>query len=282
MRALPSLSDLEYFLEIVRTENLSRAAERLHVRQSTLSGAARRLEEQIGTPLLVRSKTGVRTTRAGARFATEARRLVEEWRRVTDVVTREHDEIRGRFTLGCHESIGIHLLPSFVPELAKERPNVELTIHHDYSRLVIESVVSERLDFGIATNPPRHPELVLRKLYDEETGLWQSPRQGDRSVLVYDPMTVETEPIVAALGSAKFKRFLAVSSLETIGAIVAAGAGVGALPGQVARRWKLAPFGPAKLTQTVAVHLAYRTDTQRSRAAKFLATFIEARARTQP
>jgi DNA-binding transcriptional LysR family regulator len=280
--APPSLTDIRYFLAVASTGNLSRAAERLSVRQSTLSIATRRLETILGVALFTRGKSGVRLTKAGHRLAAEARQLLEAWERIATEVPKDETEVRGRFSIGCHEAIGLYALPKVVPRLLQAHPSLELTIRHDYSRRVTEDVVSYRLDFALAVDPVRHPDLVIRPLYDDALALWTAPsvRRAPPPVLIYDPDTIEVSPLLVRIERAglSFEHILPASSLEMVASLTRAGAGVGILPGQVAERDEgdgLVRHGPASLCTRVSIALVYRPEAQRSRAGQAIARFFE-------
>ena len=83
---LPSPTEILYFNEIAKTSNLSRAAERLGVTQPTLSLALKRLEDTIGMPLMIRSKTGVQLTRAGQKLLTKSLTILENSQRLLMVL----------------------------------------------------------------------------------------------------------------------------------------------------------------------------------------------------
>src|SRR3989338_5026991 len=101
MMILPAARDLQYFVEAAQAGNLTRAAERLGIRQSSMSQAIARLEKSLGLPLLLREKTGVRLTRAGQSFFPRARGLLAEWASLRGEVLGNDTAVKGRFTLGC-------------------------------------------------------------------------------------------------------------------------------------------------------------------------------------
>src|SRR5690349_7643935 len=109
---LPSPSELQYFIEVSNTLNVSRAAERLGISQPTLSLAIQRLEHGFGAPLLLRSKSGVTLTNAGRKLVAQARHLLDEWEKIRQDALKDESEIRGRYTLGCHASVALYSLPS--------------------------------------------------------------------------------------------------------------------------------------------------------------------------
>lgn len=288
---LPSPAELRYFLEVARTGNISRAAERLGITQPTLSLAIRRLEDNLGAPLLLRNKVGVRLTKSGEKLVARGRLLLREWERIADEARRDESEIRGRYSIGCHPSVALYSLPKLLPRLLAEHADLELSIAHDLSRKITEDVISFKLDFGIVVNPWDHPDLVIQEFSRDEVTLWCAPKpsplqQGPEEslVLLCDPELLQTQALAAQLERQKirFGRTVTSSSLEVIATLVEAGAGVGILPGRVAereggpilRRWrKNAPIFEDRHC------LVYRADAQRSAASRALARWIESQLR---
>jgi DNA-binding transcriptional LysR family regulator len=278
---LPQSNDITYFLEVAKSLNISRAAERLGVTQPTLSVAIRRLEDSLGTPLLLREKTGVQLTRAGKRFAVEARTLMDHWGRLKSASLEDETEVRGRVTIGCHSSVALYTVGRFAGELARKYPEVELEFHHDLSRRITERVISFETDIGIVVNPVRHPELRIVQLFDDEVGLWRSTGPCAEDVLICDPDLLQAQDIQAKLGRSggvlKFRRHIFSSSLEVITQLVASGAGIGILPARVAEREKglqikrVAPKGPTFHDKCC---LIYRPDAHTSAAVRAVAQGI--------
>lgn len=286
---LPSPAELKYFLEVAETGNISRAAERLGITQPTLSLAIRRLEDNLGTPLLVRNKVGVRLTRSGEKLLAQGKLLLREWERIADEARRDEVEIRGRYSIGCHVSVALYALAKVVPALLESHPQVELLVAHDLSRKITEDVISFKLDFGIVVNPWDHPDLVIKELCRDEVTLWCAPRpsalqraSGEGAVLICDPELLQTQALAAQLERRKirFARSITSSSLEVIASLVAAGAGVGILPARVAEReggTRLRRWGRSAPVFHDRHCLVYGADAQRSAANRALARFLEAR-----
>jgi LysR family transcriptional regulator, cell division regulator len=279
---LPSSSEIKYFLEVSTALNISRAAERLGISQPSLSLAIQRLEESVGTDLLVRSKSGVKLTKAGEKFALQARTLIEEWERLKGVVSEDEEQISGRFTIGCHPSVALYSLQEFVPDLMSEYPALEIGFFHDLSRKVTESVISFRTDFGIVVNPVRHPDLVIKPLMKDEVTFWVGSEKtrlndpkSEEAVIICDEELHQTQSLLKAVKKAKipFKRVLASTNLEVIASLVSHGAGLGILPGRVATRIQsqgLKKAGPNLPVYHDEVCLVFRADAQKSKASKVI------------
>lgn len=284
---LPSPAELAYFVEVSNTLNISRAAERVGISQPTLTLAIKRLEESVGVALLIRSKSGVQLTQAGHQLAAQARSLISEWEKIRGDVLKNEIEVRGRYTLGCHASVGLYALPGFLEKLMTTHEGLEVKLVHDISRRITEEVISFKIDFGLVVNAWAHPDLIIKPLCEDETGLWVSKKPGElqdpysgKAVLICDPDLVQTQSILkqVAKQGMVFKRIIDTSNLELVTALVAAQAGVGVIPGRVARRLPalgLKPLGKDTPRYSDKIALIFRADAQRSKASREIAHFIE-------
>ncbi len=285
---LASANELKYFLEVAGTGNFSRAAERLGVTQPALSQAIARLEKSFGSPLFVRTRTGVLLTRPGLKLQARGRKLMMEWEELIQESLRDDAEVRGTYSLGCHPSVALYSLPPILCGLLEAHPELCFHLVHDLSRKITERVVTFQLDFGIVINPVRHPGLVIRKLGSDKVGLWTrtdpSPLQNLNAepVLFYDPELLQSQDLLKRFAKAglRFARHVHSSNLEVISSLVASGAGVGILPSRVATRiqeYGLVSAGAHYPTFEDSICLIYRADTHPSQAAKLLARSISSR-----
>jgi LysR family transcriptional regulator, cell division regulator len=287
---MPSAAELNYFLEVAHTLNLSRAAERLGISQPALTIAIRRLEDSLGQPVLLRGKTGVRLTRAGEKLTIQARALLQEWEKITADASKDASEIRGRFTLGCHPSVALYTLPFVMPRLLTEYPDLEIQLTHDLSRKITEDVISFKIDFGIVVNPTPHPDLVIIPLINDEVTLWVNEEGGGKQalsgVLIYDPALVQIQQILRKLDQKKLgiKRTITSGNLEVITALVGCGVGIGILPGRVAGRIKTPKLVELPGSWPIfkdKICLVYRADAQKSKAGQIISKQIVSILRSQ-
>jgi DNA-binding transcriptional LysR family regulator len=233
---LPSSTDLDYFVEVFKTQNLARAAERLGVTQPSLSLSLKRLENNIGVELFIRSKKGVVPNIAAKKLYSKVEELKRVWGELKNEATQSETEVSGRIRVGCHPSVGLYTLPFVTPKILKEHPGLEIQFFHDLSRKVTERVISMDVDLGIVINPVSHPDLVIKKLERDLVGLFYNPKCKDnRDVLIFEPDLLQAQSIVKKLAG-EYKRQLHSSNLEVIRSLTEAGAGVGVLPTRVAEQ----------------------------------------------
>lgn len=278
MAILPSFNDINYFIEVASTKNISRAAERLGITQPSLSSAIKRLEDSMGTQLLTRSRSGVQLTKAGVELQTKGRLLLLNWEQLKTEITRREETVAGQYVLGCHPSVALYTLPHFLPDLMQKYPELEIKLVHDLSRKITEGVISYNIDFGLVVNPVKHPDLVIRELCQDEVGFWVAKKpteaqdpNSQKSTLICDPNLQQTQKLLIDLGKKKihFNRTIHSTNLEVITDLTMGGAGVGILPQRVATRHK--SFGLQTIkgnfpTFKDRVCLIYRADTQKTKA----------------
>jgi DNA-binding transcriptional LysR family regulator len=275
---LPSSSDLTYFVEIAQQGNLTHAANRLGVSQPSLTLAMQRLEHSVGTTLFIRSRQGVKLTKAGDRLLLNARKLMSSWEELRQQTVDSMNEIKGRFVLGCHTSVARYSLPLFLPALLESHAELEIGLIHDLSRNITHKVLALELDLGIVVNPTPHPDLVMKALAADVVTLWKSKTLKNDDVLVCEPSLLQTQKIQTKLHRAgfHFKRFVESSSLEVIAGLVRCGAGMGILPTRVMQaesddvvRVKNAP------TLDDEIFLIYRVENRQVRALQALSQAIQ-------
>ncbi len=177
------------FLEIVSTGNFIKAADRLHVAQTTVSARVRLLEQQLGRPLFVRNKAGVTLTPAGEQFLRFAPTFVQLWQRVRQQVAVPEGH-RAVLTVGSEVSLWQPLLLDWVKAMRHSHPDIALRVHVDVPQDLITHVASGLVDVAIMYAPQHRPGLEIDLLMEEELVLVTTDLQTDASS---DPHYVHVE-----------------------------------------------------------------------------------------
>lgn len=234
---IPTPTEIEHFIEIFKTQHLSRAAEHLRLSQPTLSQSLKRLEDKVARPLFIRSKTGLFPTPAGKMFFRQAQNLMGQWGVIQNSFQVAQESLSGRFRLGCHVSIAAFALPGLFRTLQQVAPDIEIELFHDFSKRINERVIRHELDLGLVMNPYRHPDLVLTPLCKDTIRFWKKKGTDPvPNVFFADASDGEIRELLGPKNSNAFSNWKVIetSSLELIRTLTLQGLGVGLLPTRVA------------------------------------------------
>ena len=120
------LRHLRYFVAVAEELHFGRAAKRLHIVQPTLSAQIARLEEELGVPLLYRTKRKVELTEAGKAFLREARQTLEQSERAAREARRAASGQTGRLAVGLVGSATYSVLTEVMSIYRERFPDVQL------------------------------------------------------------------------------------------------------------------------------------------------------------
>lgn len=229
--------DLKYFIEVARTQHLSKAAERLGVTQPALSYSLKRIEAEMNLSLFERSKKGVKLTPAGLRLLEKSQELLDLWEQTKNAAQNEMHQASGLIRLGCHTAVAQYTLPEILPQFLKNYPEIKIQLEHGLSRHMNEAIIADRLDVGFVINPTEHPDLIIKELLKDRVGFWRSKKIINEDTLILDPSLIQTQTLMKKAESRglQFRRHIETSSLEVAAQLVASGAGYGILPERVVR-----------------------------------------------
>jgi LysR family hydrogen peroxide-inducible transcriptional activator len=161
------LSSLRYLVAFADEGSFSRAAERCQVSQPTLSVALQNLEAELGVTLIERAKGHVVLTELGQQVTAQARRALDEARRVELVAQMGKDPLQGEFKLGVIHTIGPYLLPDLIPAMRRAAPQMTLYIEESMTALLADYLKYGTVDAAIIALPFDVPGIETRPLYDE-------------------------------------------------------------------------------------------------------------------
>src|SRR5512133_2428800 len=119
---------LRYFVEVARQHNFTRAGEALHVTQPAISKMVRALEEELGTPLLLRERRRVTLTDAGRMVLERAQGILDALRVMQDEVVELSALRRGRLRIGLPPIVGVAFFPPLLGEFHTAHPGIVLEL----------------------------------------------------------------------------------------------------------------------------------------------------------
>lgn len=165
------LRHLRYFDALAETLNFTRAAERLHVTQSTLSHQIRQLEEELGTPLFDRGGKRVRMTEAGEILRSHMTPALEKIDLGLQALRAPGDAITGRIRLGTTPSFNTQMVPQCVATLLKSYPGLQVGVEELAAGQILKRLRAGHLDMAVSYPPGEGSDLWFEPLYNEELRL---------------------------------------------------------------------------------------------------------------
>jgi DNA-binding transcriptional LysR family regulator len=243
------LVHLRYFRAIADVGNLTAAAKKLGVAQSTLTAAVKKLEEHLDSKLLLRNPRGVTVTPTGRALAASAGDILALIDEAEQRIRGLESEDLGKFVIGCHESLGAYFLPAFMRAFVDESPGIEIGIWNGTSADVRQAVLDRTVHFGLIVNPVAHDELVMVEAFRDavailvrrdglvDTGTREQIDERLRThPLIYAARVDQCRQIIHWLAGLDLlpNRLITTGDLELTKSLVLAGLGVGILPRRVA------------------------------------------------
>ena len=143
---------LEYFLAVAREQNITAAAESLHISQPALSTQLKALETELGKQLLIRGVKGSRKvvlTEEGMILRKRAEEMISLMRRTEEEITGSNDTIAGNVFIGAGETETVRLFAQVAKKLQQKYPDIRYHISSGNAEHVLEYLDKGLIDFGL-------------------------------------------------------------------------------------------------------------------------------------
>lgn len=152
------LRELRYFIQIAKDHSYTRAAEHMYVSQPALSKMMRKLENELGVPLVESQPNGVYLTDYGAALYQKVVPLINEFDTLENFVADVQGAKKGTLRIGITPMLGTLFLVNIIVDFCNEYPDVELKIEEGGSKVVRQQVIDGETDIGfcIAGDTSRH------------------------------------------------------------------------------------------------------------------------------
>jgi DNA-binding transcriptional LysR family regulator len=161
------LRQLRYFVAVAEELHFRRAAERLRMSQPPLSNQLRKLEDELGCSLMVRSRRKVELTPAGEAFMRDASRLLRELDEAAQNARRIHAGREGRLRISFVGSALLSLVPDVVRRYRSVRPGVELQLRERSTEDQLAELRAGTIDVALVPLPVDAPDLRTEILLRE-------------------------------------------------------------------------------------------------------------------
>ena len=180
---------LRYFLAVAREENMTKAAETLHVTQPTLSKALKSLEDELGKKLFTRHSFSIRLTEEGKLLRNRAEDLVGMADRIEKEFLSLDDITGGDLYFGLAESYQISFLAREIHEFKKMYPDLRYHITSGDTEQVAEKLDKGLLDFAVLAeipDPAKYKSLIF-----PESDIWGIVMPADNTLAKKKAISVD-------------------------------------------------------------------------------------------
>jgi len=240
-----NLRDLKYLVALADHRHFGKAAAACFVSQPTLSTQIRKLEDELGLPLVERAPRKVMLTPAGVEAAARARTIVAEVEQMKEAARRSRDPEAGTVRLGIFPTLGPYLLPHVIPNIRERFPQLELLLVEEKSDELLARLREGKLDAALLALPLDDDQLHAEFLFEEPFLLAVSGQHplarrqhldvqelSSQKLLLLEDGHCLRDPALAVcrLFGANEKSEFRATSLETLRQMVAADVGITLLP----------------------------------------------------
>ncbi len=161
------IHQLRYFVAAAEAGSISRAADRCHVAQPSLSQQIKKLEQAVGMPLFDRLGRGVALTDAGRALLPRARRILSEIRDAEALLASDIDAGVGRISIGAIPTMAPYLMPALLRDLRDEFPAAEITVREGFTEDLVERLADNEITAAIVSTPILHDLIELEVVGEE-------------------------------------------------------------------------------------------------------------------
>ena len=158
-----NIQQMQYFAEVCRHENVTKAAASLHMSQSTLSLSMKNLETETGLNLFRHVGRNIQLTADGQALFHEVEKMLKQFKRfeasVKDIAKRHN-----RLQLAVPSQIATIILPLLLGEFFQLHPEIQLEITEPAGGAALDMVEREEVDLAFVHDAEGRPNLTLRKL----------------------------------------------------------------------------------------------------------------------
>jgi DNA-binding transcriptional LysR family regulator len=189
------MAQLEYFSSVVQEKSFSKAADKVFRTQPAVSIAIRRLEEEIGLPLLDRTQKTPVLTEAGQVVYDYAQRILDLRDQVGQAIAEIQSLKKGRVRVGANESTSLYLLPELILAFREHHPDVKVEIYRYVSSHLPREVLDRNVDFALMASEPEDRDIEAFPVLKDELALIMSPKH---------PLATRSSVKVKELGNESF------------------------------------------------------------------------------
>ncbi len=168
---LPTIKQLRYFIALEKHQHFGNAAKACFVSQSAFSVAIKELEIHLGAQLVDRTNKSVTITRTGREIANHARLCLRDIEYLAELAHSNQKPLTGRLNLGVIPTIAPFVLPTLVPNLREQFPELKLYLREDTTKKLHNLLIEGELDLILIALPYKLSNVEIMPLYKDQFSL---------------------------------------------------------------------------------------------------------------
>ncbi|QHW32509.1 LysR family transcriptional regulator [Paenibacillus rhizovicinus] len=241
-----NVQQLRVFVEVCGSETLQEAAEKLGLKQPTVSFHLRKLEEELGVKLFHKPARSLFPTENAADLLPYARRIVALMEDVEAMMEERREQGEGKLKLGASYTPATYFLPPHMAAFGNLHPRVRIQLSVKKADSLLDMLRKYEIDAAVVSLPSDRLEgLVMEKLMEDELKLLLSPAHPlaqcemmtaanlqPQTFLLHEAGSTSrklTDEWAAAIGL-RWQSFMELGAIETIKEAVKCNIGIGVLP----------------------------------------------------
>lgn len=169
-----TLRQLEVFLAVARTENISRAAEALAMSQSAVSGALSELERHFDVLLFDRIGKRLQLNELGRVLWPRVENLLAQAADLERAL-KQHSEI-GNLYIGATLTIGNYIAVELIARFMREQQGARVSLHVGNTAEIVRKVLNFEIDLGLIEGEMQHPDLDVMPWREDELVVFCAPQ----------------------------------------------------------------------------------------------------------
>ncbi|MDX1808625.1 MAG: LysR family transcriptional regulator [Sulfurospirillaceae bacterium] len=283
-----SIKHMEYFIAVAETRQISKAAAKLKISQSTITMAIKGLEDMLNTQLMTRYQKGIELTYDGNLFLEHSKRIISSIEEMMDITNQKNLLIKGELTVAMSFTISGYFIAGYYAKFVRSFPNVKIRIIEADRADIEEGLINGTYDIGLfdVANIENIDELEYETIISSKRRLWLSAGHKllKKSSVTLQEISEEPYIMITVDEASKVTQrywnntpyrpnvIYRTNSIEAVRSMVANGSGIAILADMVYRPWSL----EGRRVETVNVveeipswdvGIVWATDREKSQAA---------------
>ncbi len=162
------LHQLKYFVAIVETGSVTKAAERCFVSQPSISQQLSKLEDSVGKQLFSRVRGKLLLSHAGQVMYEQAQKILADVEQARRRVSDVDDSCTGTVAVGILPTLAPFILPGTLLQLSEQYPNAMVIVREEISETIVNACACGELDIIIDALPFNDNSLNVEPLFTDE------------------------------------------------------------------------------------------------------------------